>query len=124
MSKLAEFRAAERALAKQVTAFEELKNDAELKREIEFDEALAGVLKKFGMSRPKLLAFLQMELEPESVKTKAGKSGRKVPDFHPKIFTNPHTNESITVKLRTHGTYKEWVGKYGKDVVESWIQPE
>ncbi|MBA5983599.1 transcriptional regulator, partial [Pseudomonas sp. MD195_PC81_125] len=43
MSRLAEFRAAEKALQEQLKQLESLKNDAGLKKEIEFEEKLQGL---------------------------------------------------------------------------------
>lgn len=121
-SKLAEFRAAELLLAKQVALVEALRNDEDLRKEIEFSDALDTLLDKFKMSRQRLIGILQQEQDPKAAVKKAGNSlSRKSPEFKPKTFRNPHTGEEIIVRLRTHGTYKEWVGKYGKEAVESWI---
>lgn len=48
MSRLAEFRAAEKALQEQLKQLESLKNDAGLKKEIEFEEKLQGLMKSYG----------------------------------------------------------------------------
>ena len=44
MSRLAEFRAAEKALQEQLAQLESLKNDAGLKKEIEFEEKLKTLI--------------------------------------------------------------------------------
>ncbi|MDH4565448.1 transcriptional regulator, partial [Pseudomonas sp. BN414] len=44
MSKLAEFKRLEAQLAEQLAALNSLKNDAELKREIEFETKLRALL--------------------------------------------------------------------------------
>jgi hypothetical protein len=48
LSRLAEFRAAEKALQEQLKQLESLKNDAGLKKEIEFEEKLQGLMKNYG----------------------------------------------------------------------------
>jgi hypothetical protein len=48
LSRLAEFRAAEKALQEQLKQLESLKNDAGLKKEIEFEEKLQGLMKTYG----------------------------------------------------------------------------
>lgn len=47
MSRLAEFRAAEKALQEQIAQLEALKQDAGLKREIEFEQKLLGLMKTY-----------------------------------------------------------------------------
>lgn len=58
MSRLAEFRAAEKALQEQLKQLESLKNDAGLKKEIEFEEKLQGLMKTYGKSLRDIIAIL------------------------------------------------------------------
>lgn len=67
MFKIAEFRAAEIALNKQLAAFEELKKNPELQREFEFDTALDKFLATHSLNRSKLQAFLTMQGFPPRV---------------------------------------------------------
>lgn len=121
MLKLAKYAAAQLALAKQVTALEEMKNDPELKQEIEFEAALETFLTEHAVSRSRLQAFLSMRGEPAAAPALT-KSGRKTPVFPARLYKNPHTGEEITVKAHNHGKFKEWVTQYTKAVVESWQQ--
>jgi hypothetical protein len=50
MSKLAEFKRLEAQLAAQLQQLDTLKNDAELKKEIQFEEKLRALLAEYGMS--------------------------------------------------------------------------
>jgi hypothetical protein len=117
---MAQFRAAERALAQQVAEFEALKNDPELRREIEFDDALNRFLEQQKMSRSKLLAHLQLDDEQGRPAKTARSAPRKKQEFKERIFRNPHTNETLKVKSTNHGTFREWTALHGKDVVQSW----
>ncbi|WP_426161081.1 histone-like nucleoid-structuring protein, MvaT/MvaU family, partial [Pseudomonas sp. DWR1-3-2b2] len=58
MSRLAEFRAAEKALQEQLAQLESLKNDAGLKKEIEFDEKLQGLMKTYGKGLRDIISIL------------------------------------------------------------------
>ena len=58
MSRLAEFRAAEKALQEQLAQLESLKNDAGLKKEIEFEEKLQGLMKTYGKSLRDIISIL------------------------------------------------------------------
>jgi hypothetical protein len=121
MSKIAEFRAAEIELGKQLAAFEALRNDAALKRELEFEGALNRLLEDYGVSRETLVSLLGLAPRQEDSKATSGK--RKVIKREPaKTFLNPHTGERLTVKRLSHGTYKEWVEKYGEVIVQTWLQ--
>lgn len=78
MFKIAEFRAAEIALNKQLAAFEELKKNPELQREFEFDTALDKFLATHSLNRSKLQAFLTMQGFPPRVMS-AAKPSTKAP---------------------------------------------
>jgi hypothetical protein len=58
LSRLAEFRAAEKALQEQLKQLESLKNDAGLKKEIEFEEKLQGLMKTYGKGLRDIIAIL------------------------------------------------------------------
>ena len=124
MTSLAQYRAAEKALAMQHAAFEEMKQSPELKKLIEFDKALDRFLSEHGFTRPKLLSFLS-EGEEEPVKPKKEKSGekrRRVPEIKERTFINPHTQEQVTTKNWNHSVLRAWVAQYGKEEAYSWEQ--
>lgn len=58
MSRLAEFRALEQQLAAQLAELESLKNDDGLKKEIEFEQKLRGLLGEYGYSLRNIIAIL------------------------------------------------------------------
>ena len=58
MSRLAEFRAAEKALQEQLAQLENLKNDAGLKREIEFEQQLQELMATYDKSLRDVIAIL------------------------------------------------------------------
>ena len=76
MSKLAEFRRAERELQKQMALLEQLQADASLQREMEFEEKLKSLMTDYGVDLAKVVAILDpqpVELEspaPVAVKTR------------------------------------------------------
>ncbi|MCG8909883.1 histone-like nucleoid-structuring protein, MvaT/MvaU family [Pseudomonas sp. DP-17] len=120
MSRLAEFRAAEKALADQLAYLESLKNDAGLKKEIEFEEKLKSLLSSYGKSLKDIIAILdpdcQRGLRPRTVKP--GRRARAI-----KVYKNPHTNEVVETKGGNHKVLKAWKAEFGNDAVESWLQP-
>ena len=120
MSKLAEFRAAEKALQEQLSALEALKNDSGLQREIEFEEKLKSLMQEYDANLGKVIAIL----DPASVQRKSftspesNRQQRKPREV--KVYKNPHTGETIETKGGNHRQLKEWKTQYGGDVVESW----
>lgn len=119
MSKLAEFRAAERALQEQLAQLEALKNDAGLKKEIEFESKLKALMESYGKGLKEIIAIL----DPAAV----GRRQEKVPTTQRrpralKRYVNPHSDEVVETKGGNHRALKEWKAEYGAATVESWLQ--
>jgi hypothetical protein len=125
MFKIAQFVAAEMALAKQVTALEELKNDPELKRELEFSNDLDQLLAKYTFTRPKLYSFLSAQQAAVKAADKKAGGGKKAQSqtAKMKLWTNPHTGATVESARRDHATLLEWTKQYGLEAVLSWAQP-
>ena len=127
MFKIAQYTAAEKALARQVTALEELKNDPELKRELEFSAELDDLLAKYSFSRSKLHGFLNAQEAAIKAAEKAEKkpvgSKSKTPTGKVKLWTNPHTGEKIESARRDHNVLLGWTEQYGLKEVLSWATP-
>ncbi|WP_312154470.1 histone-like nucleoid-structuring protein, MvaT/MvaU family [Pseudomonas sp.] len=124
MSRLAEFRAAEKALQEQIAQLEALKKDAGLKREIEFEQKLLGLMKSYDKGLRDIVAIL----DPKA----ASKVASKTPGAAPKqqrrprvvkVYENPHTGELIETKGGNHRGLKAWKEEYGAKTVESWLRP-
>lgn len=125
--KIAAYRKAELALAKQVAQFEALKTDPELKKELEFNEHLDDFLKLHGMSRSSLQSFLTLYGVPKNPSHKAKtpkpeKAGKKPPISEGRTYLNPHTGETILVKRKDHGVLMGWIAEHGEAEVDTWLQ--
>ena len=59
MSKLSEFRAAERQLAAQLAQLEKMKQDSGLQQELAFNDALRALMDEYGLSNRQVLAILR-----------------------------------------------------------------
>ncbi|UXJ50106.1 histone-like nucleoid-structuring protein, MvaT/MvaU family [Pseudomonas citronellolis] len=121
MSRLAEFRAAEKALAEQLAYLDSLKNDAGLKKEIEFENKLKKLMDEYGKSLKDVVSILDpasgtvvrkgsQTIEPRQRKARVVK-----------VYKNPHTGEVVETKGGNHKVLKAWKEEYGSDVVESWL---
>ena len=96
MSRLAEFRAAEKALQEQLKQLESLKNDAGLKKEIEFEEKLQGLMKTYGKSLRDIIAILDPNPAKSGLQQAAAPKTRRARVV--KVYQNPHTGELIETK--------------------------
>ncbi|RRV39250.1 histone-like nucleoid-structuring protein, MvaT/MvaU family [Pseudomonas sp. p106] len=121
MSRLAEYRKLEQTLAAQLAELETMKNDASLKKEIEFEKKLRSLLESYGFS----LRHVVEILDPQAASRRgpatasAAKPSRKARAV--KVYKNPHNGELIETKGGNHKLLKEWKQEYGADEVESWI---
>ena len=118
MSRLAEFRAAEKALQEQLAQLEALKNDAGLKKEIEFESKLQGLMKIYGKNLRDIIAIL--DPNPSASKGVSAPKQRKARVL--KVYQNPHTGELIETKGGNHRGLKAWKEEYGAATVDSWLR--
>ncbi|PKA67415.1 hypothetical protein ATI02_0112 [Pseudomonas baetica] len=119
MSKLAEYRQLEKHLAEQLQALEALKGDSDLKKEIEFETKLRGLLGQYGFSLKHIINLLDPQSTKLGVASTAKKDTRKPRAL--KTYKNPHTGEVVETKGGNHKTLKEWKTNYGSEEVESWL---
>jgi len=119
VSRLAEFRAAEKALQEQMAQLEALKKDAGLKREIEFEQKLVGLMKSYDKSLRDIVAILDPKAVTRGVAS-APKQQRRARVV--KVYENPHTGELIETKGGNHRGLKAWKEQYGAGTVESWLR--
>ena len=120
MSRLAEFRAAEKALQEQLAQLESLKNDAGLKKEIEFEEKLQGLMKSYGKGLRDIIAIL--DPNPSTFTYGAAPAPKQRRARVVKVYQNPHTGELIETKGGNHRGLKAWKEEHGAETVESWLR--
>lgn len=107
-------------MAEQLHALEALKRDSGVKKEIEFETKLRGLLDHYGFSLKHIINLL----DPQSTnrrQTPATASGARKPRKL-KVYKNPRTGEVVETKGGNHKTLKEWKTKYGADEVQSWLK--
>ena len=119
MSRLAEFRAAEKALQEQLAQLEHLKNDAGLKKEIEFEQQLHGLMTTYDKTLRDIIAILDPHTGASNAAPSAPK--RRRPRVV-KVYQNPHTGEVIETKGGNHRGLKNWKLQYGAESVDAWLR--
>ncbi|WP_409288346.1 histone-like nucleoid-structuring protein, MvaT/MvaU family [Pseudomonas sp. KCJK8927] len=120
MSRLAEFRELERNLAAQLAELENLKNDAGLKKEMEFEEKLRDLLASYGYSLRDVINILDPQAARRAPNVAASTAAQRKPR-EVKVYKNPNNGEVIETKGGNHRLLKQWKQEYGADVVESWV---
>lgn len=120
MSRLAEFRAAEKALQEQLALLEQMKSDAALKRELAFEEKLLALMQQYGKSLRDITALLDPS-RPFSRESSAPQPRTRRPRVV-KVYENPHTGELIETKGGNHRGLRAWKDQYGPDTVEDWVR--
>ncbi len=121
MSKLAEFKALEAQLAAQLKQLDALKNDGELKREIEFEEKLRDLMAEYGIGLRNIIDILEPEANRSSASAApAAASQRRQRQL--KVYKNPETGETVETKGGNHKVLKAWKEQYGSEQVEGWLQ--
>jgi DNA-binding protein H-NS len=119
LSRLAEFRAAEKALQEQLAQLEHLKNDAGLKKEIEFEQQLKALMSTYDKTLRDIIAILDPGTATHGTTPAAPK--RRRPRVV-KVYQNPHTREVIETKGGNHRGLKSWKLQYGAESVDSWLR--
>jgi putative ribosome biogenesis GTPase RsgA len=120
MSKLAEFKALEAQLAAQLKQLDELKNDTELKREIEFEEKLRTLMAEYGVSLKSIVELLDPQARTGAATPAAARGQRRTRQV--KVYKNPETGEVVETKGGNHKVLKAWKAQYGAETVEGWLQ--
>ncbi|MDH0894862.1 MULTISPECIES: histone-like nucleoid-structuring protein, MvaT/MvaU family [unclassified Pseudomonas] len=119
MSKLAEYKALEARLAEQLKQLDALKNDDELKSEIEFEEKLRKLMAEYDVNLRSVIALLDPEASRGAVSVGRGGARRQ---RQVKVYKNPNTGEVVETKGGNHRVLKAWKEQYGAEAVDSWIQ--
>ena len=118
MSKLAEFREAERLLKEQLALLEKLKGDSSLRKELEFKDELQALMDQYGMSLRNVVEIL----DPQGTRNAAPVAAAPRRTRQLKVYKNPQTGEVIETKGGNHKTLKAWKQQHGAAAVESWLQ--
>ncbi|PAV24987.1 hypothetical protein C8D92_108197 [Tamilnaduibacter salinus] len=105
-------------LSEEITKMEA---DKTLKRELEFEEKIRGLMDEYNKSAKDVLQVLGA-IDPSVVPGKASSAGASGPKRPLQIYKNPHTGEVVKTRGGNHKTLKQWREKHGKETVQSWRQ--
>jgi hypothetical protein len=111
---------AKHTIGVNIKQLESLKNDAGLKKEIEFEEKLQGLMKTYGKGLKDIIAILDPNPAKSGLQTAAAPKTRRARVV--KVYQNPHTGELIETKGGNHRGLKAWKEQYGASTVDSWLR--
>lgn len=97
MSKLAEFKALEAQLAAQLKQLDALKNDGDLKREIEFEQKLRSLMAEYDVRLSGIISILDPQARQSSVSSAGTDRGQRR-QRQVKVYKNPETGEVVETK--------------------------
>ncbi len=120
MSIINKYRATKEAIKELQEQLENMSQDSELQKEMEFEEKLRTLMAQYGKSLRDINALLDPQSIRSSVAGLTKGTGRPRRTRKTKRYTNPHTNEIIETKGGNHKELKEWKARWGAQTVESW----
>lgn len=118
MSIIAEYKALEAQIAEHQKRLDALKDDENLKKEIEFENKLRALLAEYGFSLRNIVALLK----PNAGKSVATPTNGTRRERSLKRYKNPNTGEVVETKGGNHKVLKAWKEQYGAESVEGWLQ--
>lgn len=100
-----------------------MKNDAGLKKEIEFEEKLLGLMKHYDKGLREIIAILEPGKPSGKLTSKTAAPAPKQRRARVvKVYENPHTGELIETKGGNHRGLKAWKQEHGAATVDSWLR--
>lgn len=118
MSLIAEYRQTQQAVEELQARLQALSTDDRLKKELEFEEKLRGLMGEYSKSLRDVITLLDPQAATKRTASAATPATRKPRQI--KVYKNPENGEIIETKGGNHKTLKEWKAKYGAEKVESW----
>lgn len=120
MAKLNDYYQKKQLLEKLAAELEKLEQDQALKRDLEFEKKIRGLMEEYDKSPKDVLQILSAIDPSIAGKGDVAASGR--PRRAMKTYRNPHTGEVVRTRGGNHKTLNEWREKYGKETVQSWLE--
>ena len=121
MAKINEYYQKKQLMDKLADELRKLEEDNALKRELEFEEKIRGLMKEHNKSAKDVLQVLGA-IDPSVTGGKAEAASGSRPKRPLKTYKNPNTGEVVKTRGGNHKTLNEWRDKYGKEAVQGWQQ--
>lgn len=121
MAKINDYYQKKQLMEKLAVELEQLEKDQSLKKELDFENEVRDLMKKYDKSPKDVLQILSA-IDPSVAGGKADSTAGTRPKRPLKTYKNPHTGEVVKTRGGNHKTLNEWREKHGKEAVQSWQQ--
>lgn len=121
MAKINDYYQKKQLMEKLSAELAKLEQDQALKHELEFENKVRDLMKKYDKSPKDVLQILGA-IDPSVAGGKSDSAGGSRPKRPMKTYKNPHTGEVVKTRGGNHKTLNEWREKHGKEAVQSWQQ--
>ena len=120
MSVLQKFKDLQARLKQAEEQHEQLKQNPEITKALEFEEMLKELMAEYGMSLTDIVAIVQPGAQIVSADDAHKPKQRK--QRQARRYTNPHSGDSFVTRGGNHKTLKEWKQRWGTAVERWWIE--
>jgi hypothetical protein len=120
MSKINDYYQKKQLIEQLTEELEHLKNDSDLKAELEFEDKIRKLMSEYEKTAQDALKILAT-IDPSINKGQSASASVR-PKRPLKTYKNPHSGEVVKTRGGNHKTLKEWRQKYGKETVQSWAE--
>ncbi|MDF0748972.1 H-NS histone family protein [Marinobacter sp. 71-i] len=121
MAKINDYYQKKQLMEKLSEELAKLEQDQALKSELEFENKVRELMKKYDKSPKDVLQILGA-IDPSISGAKADTATGSRPKRPMKTYKNPHTGEVVKTRGGNHKVLNEWRQKHGKETVQSWQQ--
>lgn len=121
MAKINDYYQKKQLMEKLSAELHQLEQDQALKHELEFEQKVRDLMKKYDKSPKDVLQVLGA-IDPSINGGKSDTGASTRPKRPMKTYKNPHTGETVQTRGGNHKTLNEWRDKHGKEAVQSWQQ--
>ena len=119
MAKINDYYQKKQLMEKLANELEKLEQDNALKAELEFENKVRDLMKKYDKAPNDVLQILKA-IDPSIGALPSTETGR--PKRALKVYKNPHTGEVVKTRGGNHKTLKLWREQYGKEAVQGWAE--
>ena len=121
MAKINDYYQKKQLMEKLSEELAKLEQDQALKSELEFENKVRDLMKKYDKSPKDVLQILGA-IDPSISGAKADTASGSRPKPPMKTYKNPNTGEVVKTRGGNHKVLNEWRQKHGKETVQSWQQ--
>lgn len=121
MAKINDYYQKKQLMEKLSEELAKLEQDQALKGELEFENKVRELMKKYEKSPKDVLQILGA-IDPSIAGAKAETSTGSRAKRPMKTYKNPHTGEVVQTRGGNHKVLNEWRKKHGKETVQGWQQ--